>query len=83
MKILKIKTKSKSYNIYIGHNIIANLNKIINKEQINFKKSLIIVDRKIPQIFLKKIKSNLNCKKKIISLKDVLNKPFKNITFKF
>ena len=66
MKILKIKTKSKSYNIYIGHNIIANLKKIINKEQINFKKSLIIVDRKIPQIFLKKIKSNLNCEKKII-----------------
>ena len=34
MKILPIYTKSKNYNIYIGHNIINQLSKIIKKENI-------------------------------------------------
>ena len=65
MKILPINTKSKKYKIYIGHNIISSLNKIIKKEKIIFKKILFVVDNKVPKIFLKKIKSKINSEKKI------------------
>ena len=66
MKILKINTKSKNYNIYIGYNIITNLKIIIKKEKINFKKVLFIVDKNVPKNFIKKINSRINCKKKVI-----------------
>ena len=66
MKILPINTKSKDYNIYIGHNIIAKLNKIFQKEKINFNKCLIIVDKNVPKNFLKIIYSKLKCEKKLI-----------------
>ena len=65
MKILPINTKSKNYNIYIGHNIISQFNKIIKKENISFKKSLLIVDKNVPKKFIKKIKSKIKCEKKI------------------
>ena len=68
MKILPINTKSKKYKIYIGHNIISSLNKIIKKEKIIFKKILFVVDNKVPKIFLKKIKSKINSEKKLIYL---------------
>ena len=51
MKILKVKTKSKNYKIYIGNNILINLNKIVKKENINFKKTLIIIDKNVPKSF--------------------------------
>ena len=54
MKILPIRTKSKNYNIYIGQNIISKINKIVINENIKFKKTLIVVDKKIPKNFLKK-----------------------------
>ena len=57
MNILRINTKSKKYNIYIGHNLIAKFNKIIKKEKISFKKSLVIVDKNVPKKFLKLIYS--------------------------
>ena len=66
MKILPVKTKSKHYNIYIGYNVISQLNKIINKEKIKFKKALLVVDRKIPKYFIKRIKSKINSEKKLI-----------------
>ena len=68
MKILPIKTKSKHYNIYIGHNIFNKLNNIIKRENINFKKSLLIADRNVPRVFIKKINSKINAKKKIIHI---------------
>ena len=68
MKILPIRTKSKNYNIYIGENIISKIDKIINNENIKFKKTLIVVDKKIPKNFLKKILSKIVCDKKIIFL---------------
>ena len=37
MKILPIKTKSKTYNIYIGNNIVPKISHILKKENINFK----------------------------------------------
>ena len=36
MKTLQIKTKSKNYNIYIGHDIISKINKIVNKRKFRF-----------------------------------------------
>ena len=91
MKILPIKTKSKHYNIYIGHNIIAKLDTIIKKEKINFNKSLLIVDRNVPKIFIKKIISKITSKKKLIyvfnpseknknltSINSILEKLFEN-----
>jgi len=66
MKILPIKTESKHYNIYIGHNIFNKLNNIIKRENISFKKSLLIADRNVPRAFIKKINSKINAKKKII-----------------
>ena len=68
MKILKVKTKSKNYNIYIGNNIFNQFTKIVNKENINFKKTLIIIDKNVPKIFIKKINSQINSKKKLVFL---------------
>jgi len=80
MKILPINTKSKSYNIYIGHNIIAQFNQIIKKEKINFRKSLIIVDKNVPKKFLKTIYSKLKCEKKLTYLFDSSEKN-KNLNY--
>ena len=66
MKNLLINTKSKSYKIYIGNNILSQFNKIIKKEKIYFKKSLIIVDKKIPKKSFLKINSKIKCEKKIV-----------------
>ena len=66
MKSLRINTASKKYKIYIGNNIIGKLSKIIKKENIDFKKVLIIVDKNVPKIFAKKIKSNILAEQKII-----------------
>ena len=65
MKIIPINTKSKKYNIYVGHNLIAKFNKIIKKEKISFKKSLVIFDKNVPKIFLKRIYSKFKCEKKL------------------
>ncbi len=68
MKILPIKTKSKNYNIYVGKNILNQFNKIIKKEKINFKKCLMVVDKNVPNTFIKKIKSKIDLKIKIVYL---------------
>ena len=43
---LKIKTKNKSYPILIGNNLMKNLIKIIKKNNLDFNKCLIIIDKK-------------------------------------
>ncbi len=68
MRILPIKTKSKQYNIYIGYNAIMKLNNILKKENIYFKKCLIITDKNVPKFFIKKIKSKVNSNKKLLYL---------------
>ncbi len=80
MKILSINTKSKHYNIYIGNNIISKFKKIINREKLSFKKSLIIVDKNVPKIFINKIKSNINCNK---ILTHIFNPSEKNKNLKY
>ena len=62
---LKIKTKNRSYNVIVGSNVIKNLSKIFNDNSINFKKCLLVIDNKVPNKFIKKIKYNLKRKKKI------------------
>ena len=68
MKILPIKTKSKHYNIYIGNNTLSKFSKIIKKENLRFKKSLIIVDKKVPKVFLNKLKTKIKVEKSIVYL---------------
>ncbi len=94
MKLIPIKTFSKSYNIFLGYNIISKLKNILRKEKINFKKILIVADSKVPEKFIKKIKSVLNNKntfifkfnaseknKNLISINQILNTLFnKNFT---
>ena len=68
MKILPIKTVSKSYNIYIGDGILNQLNKILRKEKISFTKTLIVMDKNVPKSFFKKIKYKINSEKKLVYL---------------
>ena len=65
MKTILVKTKSKYYKIYIGYNIIANINNIIKKENIKFKKSLVIFDKNISKFFIKKLKNKISSEKNI------------------
>ncbi len=61
--ILKVKTKHKSYNVFIGNNLLINLSKILKYSSINFNKCLLVVDNKVPKKIINKI--NLSFKKKI------------------
>tara|TARA_Y100000590_G_scaffold70593_1_gene77267 strand:+ start:2487 stop:3584 length:1098 start_codon:yes stop_codon:yes gene_type:complete len=65
MYTLRINTKSKKYNIYIGHNLIAKFNQITKKEKISFKKSLVIVDKNIPKKKFLRFYSKLRCERKL------------------
>ena len=46
---LNVKTKSKTYPIIVGKNIIAQTSNILKSNNINFEKILIVVDTKIPK----------------------------------
>ena len=66
MKILPINTKSKKYNIYVGHNLFTKFNKILKRENISFNKSLIVVDKNIPKKYIKNLYTKIKCEKKLI-----------------
>ncbi len=68
MRVLPIKTKSKQYKIYIGYDGIMKFNNILKRENINFNKCLIIIDKNVPRIFINRIKSKINSDKKLIYL---------------
>ena len=86
---LNVKTKSKTYPIIIGKNVITQISSILKSNNINFEKTLIIVDSKIPKkklnilkkkIFAKKFIFFFNASEKNKNLKSVdliLNKLFK------
>jgi 3-dehydroquinate synthase/shikimate kinase/3-dehydroquinate synthase len=59
---LKINTKTHSYPIIIGSNLIPNILKITNNNSINFNRCLLIIDNKIPKKIISKIKKSLNKK---------------------
>ena len=61
---LKIKTESKIYSIIIGKNIITQISNILKSNNINFEKSLIVVDRNIPKEKLNILKKKIASKKK-------------------
>ena len=65
MKPIKliIKTKSETYPIIIGNNLIKNLSKILRKNSINFNQCLLIIDKKISKRAISKIVKSLKRKK--------------------
>ena len=78
---LKIKTESKIYSIIIGKNIITQISNILKSNNINFEKSLIVVDKNIPKEKLNILKKKITSKKKIIHFFNASekNKNFKNV----
>ena len=78
---LSVKTKSKIYPIIIGKNIISQTSNILKSNNINFKKSLIVVDTKIPKKKLNILKKKIASKKKIIHFFNAneKNKNLKNV----
>ena len=51
---IKVRTKTQSYNIIIGNNLIKNLSKILKDNSMNFKKCLLVIDKKVPKKKFKK-----------------------------
>ena len=66
MSKLKIRTKNQSYNVIIGNNLIKDLLKILKNNSVNFSKCLLVIDKKVPKNFSKKILFLLR-RKKIIT----------------
>jgi len=60
---LTIKTKSETYPIIIGNNLIKNLSKILRKNSINFNQCLLVIDKKISKRAISKITKSLKRKK--------------------
>jgi 3-dehydroquinate synthase len=77
MKPIKliVKTKSETYPIIIGSNIIKNLSKFFSKNSIYFNQCLLVIDNKVPSKIIFKINKSLY-KKKIF--KFILNSSEKN-----
>ncbi len=56
---LIVKTNSERYPIIIGRNLISNLSRIFKKNSINFKKCLLVLDKNIPNRYVKQILRSL------------------------
>ena len=56
---LIVKTNSEKYPIIIGRNLISNLSRIFIKNSINFKKCLLVLDKNIPNRYIKQILRSL------------------------
>ena len=78
---LKINTKTKKYSVIVGSNILKNFNKIFSKKKIIFEKSLIIIDKNVPNLLKKKLINNLKSQKKILYIFNAneKNKNFKSV----
>ena len=61
MKPIKliVKTNSEKYPIIIGRNLISKLSQIFEKNSINFKKCLLVLDKNIPKRYIKQISESL------------------------
>ena len=55
---LQINTKDHKYPIFIGSGLINKLSKLLKSCSIKFTKCLLVIDNKVPKIFLKKININ-------------------------
>ena len=65
MKHIKliVRTKSETYPILIGSNIIKDLSKHLYENSINFDQCLLIIDKKVPNRMISKITKSLRRKK--------------------
>ena len=65
MKPIKliIKTKSESYPIIIGSDLIFKLSKILKNNSVHYKKCLLIIDKNIPKKIVSQITKSLSKKK--------------------
>ena len=61
MKPIKliIKTNSEKYPVIIGRNLISNLSQILKKNSISFKKCFLVLDKNIPNKYIKQISNSL------------------------
>ena len=75
---LKVKTKTQEYPILIGSNLITNINSILKKNSIYFKKSLLVIDKNVPKKYITKIKKSIG-KKNFNSFIFLANEKNKNI----
>tara|TARA_B110000967_G_scaffold185680_1_gene206180 strand:+ start:1737 stop:2843 length:1107 start_codon:yes stop_codon:yes gene_type:complete len=68
MKLIKLQVKieNQKYPIHIGNNILNNLQKLLNKNLINFNQCLVIADKNVPKKLINKALSSLP--KKTITL---------------
>ena len=62
---LNVNTGNQKYPIFIGKNILGNLNKFLQENLINFNQCLVVADKNVPRNLIKKVLSSLT-KKKII-----------------
>ena len=62
-KKLKINAGSQKYNVIIGNNLISNLSKLFSTNSIEFKKCLLLIDKRVPKNLVNKIKKSLKCEK--------------------
>ena len=60
---LKIKTKTQNYSILIGKGLVAQISNVLKQNSIKFNKCLLVIDKKIPKIFKKKIINSISKKK--------------------
>ena len=56
---ITVKTKSKSYPIYLGDKVVNSTGMLINKNLNNTKKICIICDKNVPPFLLKKITKSI------------------------
>ena len=56
---LVVKTNSEKYPIIIGRNLISNLSQILKKNSISFNKCLLVLDKNIPNRYVKQISKSL------------------------
>ena len=60
---LQVKTGNQKYPIHIGNNILNNLQKLFNENQINFNQCLVVADKNVPKNLIRKTLNFLPKKK--------------------
>ena len=56
---LKINTKTQTYPIIIGSNLVSNISNIAKNNSLNFKKCLLVIDKNISSKIIAKVKKSL------------------------
>ena len=78
---IQVKTLNNNYTIIIGSKLLNRVKKILNKNSIESEKYLLVIDSKVPKIFINKIKKSLKNKKIIFHFfkSNELNKNQKSV----